>query len=839
MTQRSMLLLSQLVYLTLFGISVVAGLWQRAEPVLVFGVLTALFPLSLAPRLLQRWVTGWPRQGLQGFFCLLGMFWCFHRLRQVPVDLALAETIAVFGIALSLADAQRQYGLLAVISLILAGYGSLSPGRAVCLPALALYLAVGILLLYHTRLVPLCPPGNRAAIGGSWDFGSLRYRMLHALFFLVCCGIALALCPRPAGGTVGFMPVSFQTGIRVEPPVSFRKWLALAGDAFASDRGRGALDRGDRPRVFAPDALTPVQLPREEATDLNLRVGLGAGGLGKDLLFRVQAPARLYWLARLYDVYDGKTWRSSRTLRHGKDPLDDFSPTTIRYAVQRYTVEKAVSRALCGAFRSVRHDWLPARPDAEAVAAAADISRELNASRGPCGTRLSEIIPALPWQYECWSVVPCLSIVPERPGDKLAAPPTIDESAYLQLAQDVVSPRVRALAAQLARGRDAPLARALHLRDHLRENYTYDINAPSAPANAEPIDYFLFESKTGFCQHFAAALVILARLSGLPARLATGYSPGSFNVLINAFEVHEYHAHAWSQIFIEPHGWLTFDGVAPGELRLENRPALMGSLLDPFGDELSVGLPELAVRPRHVPTHSDRFDGPARGERHRLSRALERVYRDARRRAGGTPPGVSYLAASTVAELKRVVLAAWRRLRTELAEWARGLWRRFLELGRHAVRSFRSNTYRACIRFMFVLAVLLLVLREKDTITRAYGQWRLRQRCERLWRQLQASQGRTPVWIVCACHDVTSELLALARFRRPGNLDLLEFVDWLTAPDPELAGDLKVIFAVFSRHLFGDAEPTRTEAASVMESTSRLREILLRRAGQGRLLRSV
>lgn len=88
----------------------------------------------------------------------------------------------------------------------------------------------------------------------------------------------------------------------------------------------------------------------------------------------------------------------------------------------------------------------------------------------------------------------------------------------------------------------------------------------------------------------------MARLAGLPSRVATGFSPGNYNTLTNQFEVYEYHAHAWTQIFVEDRGWLTLDATPPQSLVSRTTPAGIGTLRDPFGDEWKMTPPELTEK---------------------------------------------------------------------------------------------------------------------------------------------------------------------------------------------------------------------------------------------------
>ncbi|MBO4305251.1 MAG: hypothetical protein J6A21_11760 [Lentisphaeria bacterium] len=170
----------------------------------------------------------------------------------------------------------------------------------------------------------------------------------------------------------------------------------------------------------------------------------------------------------------------------------------------------------------------------------------------------------------------------------------IPKEHFLQLPENL-STRVTGLAGIITKEARTPYEKAVALRDFLRSKYKYRLDAPKVPPGVESTEFFLFESREGHCEYFAAALTVLARASGLPARVAVGFSPGNYNTLTKQFEVHEYHAHAWSQIFIERVGWLTFDAVPPGNISSETLPAGLGLLRDPFGEEWKITPPELTA----------------------------------------------------------------------------------------------------------------------------------------------------------------------------------------------------------------------------------------------------
>ena len=106
----------------------------------------------------------------------------------------------------------------------------------------------------------------------------------------------------------------------------------------------------------------------------------------------------------------------------------------------------------------------------------------------------------------------------------------------------------------------------------LQADTTYTKNPGRLPLMKDYLDYFLFENKKGYCEHYATASTILLRLKNIPARYAAGYMvfPSQFQKVVrkSAFgknkvyyvaQVHDEDAHAWSEIYKEGVGWLPVD----------------------------------------------------------------------------------------------------------------------------------------------------------------------------------------------------------------------------------------------------------------------------------------
>lgn len=98
----------------------------------------------------------------------------------------------------------------------------------------------------------------------------------------------------------------------------------------------------------------------------------------------------------------------------------------------------------------------------------------------------------------------------------------------------------------------------------------------------DPIDGFLFETREGFCEHFAAAFVVLMRAAGIPARIVTGYQGGEFNTISEYFLVRQSDAHAWAEVYLDGEGWVRVDptaAVAPERVALGSSPVTGGVTL--------------------------------------------------------------------------------------------------------------------------------------------------------------------------------------------------------------------------------------------------------------------
>ena len=97
------------------------------------------------------------------------------------------------------------------------------------------------------------------------------------------------------------------------------------------------------------------------------------------------------------------------------------------------------------------------------------------------------------------------------------------------------------------------------LRKFHDEPYFYTLEPP--PLGSQPVDRFLFDTRRGFCEHYASAFAVLMREAGIPARIVLGYQGGEVNPLGNYMIVRQSDAHAWTEVWLD--GSAAARGSAP------------------------------------------------------------------------------------------------------------------------------------------------------------------------------------------------------------------------------------------------------------------------------------
>jgi transglutaminase-like putative cysteine protease len=164
--------------------------------------------------------------------------------------------------------------------------------------------------------------------------------------------------------------------------------------------------------------------------------------------------------------------------------------------------------------------------------------------------------------------------------------PQADLSQWLQLPPHY-NPRTLQFAADLRNQIVDPSDRDSHAHDqalinavlnHFRRGgYHYTLRPPLLLAH-DSIDEFLFQTRLGFCEHYAAAFVVLMRAVGIPARVVTGYQGGEINPVDGNLTVRQSDAHAWAEVWMPGQGWKRVDPTAVvSPVRIERGEAELAS----------------------------------------------------------------------------------------------------------------------------------------------------------------------------------------------------------------------------------------------------------------------
>ena len=240
-------------------------------------------------------------------------------------------------------------------------------------------------------------------------------------------------------------------------------------------------------------------------------------------------PALRYWRGPVLSRYDGRVWRPVRMPAGAAGPPIEAGATTVSYSLR---LEPSSSR------------WLPA------------LDLPLFAPPGTVMMRDLEIALMAPPHTATDHRLQ--SATDYRLEAQLSAE---RRALYLRL-PDGSAPRARALArqwrAETGGATEALVTAALALfRD---QPFFYTLSPPRL--QDDPVDGFLFETRRGFCEHYASSFTVLMRAAGIPARVVTGYQGGEWNPAGGYLLVRQSDAHAWAAVWIEGRGWVRIDPTA-------------------------------------------------------------------------------------------------------------------------------------------------------------------------------------------------------------------------------------------------------------------------------------
>jgi transglutaminase-like putative cysteine protease len=134
--------------------------------------------------------------------------------------------------------------------------------------------------------------------------------------------------------------------------------------------------------------------------------------------------------------------------------------------------------------------------------------------------------------------------------------PEIVRRQYLQLPS--LRPEIAKLAGDITRAGRTTYESVLLIKHHLLGNYRYSLEIGPG-SSSSPLEDFLFIRKTGYCEHYASAMVAMLRSIGIPSRLVTGFLATEWNSFGQYYTVRQRDAHAWVEVYFPESGWISFD----------------------------------------------------------------------------------------------------------------------------------------------------------------------------------------------------------------------------------------------------------------------------------------
>jgi protein-glutamine gamma-glutamyltransferase len=130
---------------------------------------------------------------------------------------------------------------------------------------------------------------------------------------------------------------------------------------------------------------------------------------------------------------------------------------------------------------------------------------------------------------------------------------------------------------------------------YLQENFRYAERVPTRPI---PLMGFMYEDERGYCQQFSGAMALMLRMSGIPARVAAGFSPGSFNRDTGEYRVRDLDAHSWVEVWFTGIGWVPFDPTPARSPAESQSSALATSAAAADAGEVNLGRRGVAASER-------------------------------------------------------------------------------------------------------------------------------------------------------------------------------------------------------------------------------------------------
>ena len=354
---------------------------------------------------------------------------------------------------------------------------------------------------------------------------------------------------------------------------------------------------------------------------------------GTTPVLQVESQTPMYWKARTYGTYTAQGWVSENTVLESIDWVPKHAlaqPYRSRFEVTYSVTPRYASRSLFAGGQIIQADKkvrietydspeyildladegamraLPpklalaaanlnqgsrASPSTQATALLALGFKRLDSRYEPGRVQPVTLVEVLPAQPDVLSVHSAKGNIRANETYQLTSSvsvatayelrgagtdyPTWALVKYTQLPEGLPQ-RVRVLAAQLTASSQTPYDKAKAIERYL-SGLPYSLQVEAPPYQTDGVDHFLFTLRKGYSEYFASAMTVLLRASGVPARVATGYTVGDRVSGEDIYIVNDSHSHAWVEVFFPQYGWITFEPTPGASLPTVTLPGNAGA----------------------------------------------------------------------------------------------------------------------------------------------------------------------------------------------------------------------------------------------------------------------
>ena len=281
-----------------------------------------------------------------------------------------------------------------------------------------------------------------------------------------------------------------------------------------------------------------------------LSLGLSKN-LDKNMVFQVHIPessshfGRYYWKARVYTFYESGYWGNESLEFSSLNEIELNPYLVINREVLPYT------------FIYKTNEEIMITPQI-----VIDVDRDAKVGFYPVENNKQDVIDFI--DYDLIRNGDQITVLgayydfqlDDQSAGKYVYPEWV-RSRYLSLPEDF-SPTIRDLAYKITREKNSVFDQALAVNNYLRNTYRYKDNV-EIPQGEDPLEWFIFSGKEGFCNYFASAEVLMLRSIGIPSRMVVGFAQGERLTDEYIYEVRKKDSHSWVEVFFPEQGWIIFD----------------------------------------------------------------------------------------------------------------------------------------------------------------------------------------------------------------------------------------------------------------------------------------